>query len=85
MASSAAVKARCGAATALATGSGREIVALELDFDLVTRVRERGWNGLGQVLKSFRDRPNVYPPYGGGARSQALDALGPLVKPAARS
>mgnify|MGYP001474895911 CR=1 FL=1 len=29
--------------------------ALELDLDHVTTVRERGWHGLGQPLKSFRD------------------------------
>jgi deaminated glutathione amidase len=62
-------------------GTGREIVVLDLDMDVVADVRERGWNGLGQVLKSFRDRSNVYPPYREGARSKTLDALGPLVKP----
>lgn len=62
-------------------GSGHEVFALELDFDAVARVRERGWNGLGQVLKSFRDHPIVFPPYQPDARSAALDGLGPLVKP----
>jgi deaminated glutathione amidase len=65
-------------------GTGREVLALELDLDVVTGVRERGWNGLGQVLKSFRDHPIAYPPYQTGARSAALDALGPLVKPPPR-
>ena len=65
-------------------GSGREVLTLELDLDVVTQVRERGWNGLGQVLKSFRDHPIAYPPYQTGARSAALDALGPLVKPQSR-
>ena len=36
-------------------GTAREIIALELDLDQVTAVRERGWHGLGQPLKSFRD------------------------------
>lgn len=62
-------------------GSGREIVALDLDLDLVRRVRRRGWNGLGQTLKSFRDGPRAFPPYEAGARSPYLDALGPLEKP----
>ncbi len=62
-------------------GTGREQITTELDLDQVTTVRERGWHGLGQVLKSFRDHPIVYPPYERGARSPALDALGPLVKP----
>ncbi|MDE2462638.1 MAG: carbon-nitrogen hydrolase family protein [Alphaproteobacteria bacterium] len=62
-------------------GSGQEAFVLELDFDTVARVRERGWNGLGQVLKSFRDHPIVFPPYQPDARSTALDGLGPLVKP----
>ena len=65
-------------------GTGREVLALELDLDVVTQVRKRGWNGLGQVLKSFRDHPIAYPPYQTGARSAALDALGPLVKPQSR-
>ena len=59
-------------------GSGREIFALELDFDDVANVRERGWNGLGQPLKSFRDCEIQFPPYARGARSPALDALGPV-------
>ena len=62
-------------------GSGHEVFALELDLDSVVRVRERGWNGLGQVLKSFRDHAIAYPPYQPGAQSPALAALGPLVKP----
>ena len=65
-------------------GTGHEVLALELDLDAVTQVRERGWNGLGQVLKSFRDHPIAYPPYQTGARSAALDALGALVKPQKR-
>ena len=44
-------------------GTGREIIALELDLDLVTNMRERGWQGLGQPLKSFRDTDVSFPPY----------------------
>lgn len=64
-------------------GAGRDVVAVELDFDYVRRVRERGWHGLGQVLKSYRDGPRAYPPYHEGAVSAALNALGPLEKPGA--
>ena len=63
------------------SASAQEAFALDLDLDLVTRVRERGWNGLGQVLKSFRDHPIDWPAYRPGARSQTLEALGPLKKP----
>jgi len=34
---------------------GREIIPIEIDFQHVRRVRERGLNGLGQTMKSFRD------------------------------
>lgn len=61
---------------------GHDVFALELDLDAVTRVRERGWNGLGQPLKSFRDNDVVFPPYAEGAKSQTLEALGALEKPA---
>ncbi|WP_374570650.1 carbon-nitrogen hydrolase family protein [Phenylobacterium sp.] len=64
-------------------GSGRDVIAAELDLGYVRRVRERGWHGLGQVLKSFRDGPSTYPPYREGAVSAPLTALGPLEKPGA--
>jgi predicted amidohydrolase len=60
-------------------GPGREIIALDLDLDHVRRVREHGWMGLGQTLKSFRDGPPPLAPYlPGGQTSAALMALGPL-------
>lgn len=63
-------------------GSGHEVIAVELDLDQVTRVRERGWHGLGQPLKSLRDNPIVFPPYRDGfAASPAISGLGPLQKP----
>jgi predicted amidohydrolase len=66
-------------------GSGREIIALDLDLDHVRRVRERGWMGLGQTLKSFRDGPPPFAPHQpGGQTSPALMALGPLQTPPAR-
>ena len=73
-----------GGETLHEAGTAREIIAVTLDLDHVRRVRERGWNGLGQVLKSFRDGVAEFPAYGRGrGRSAALDALGPLTLPMA--
>ncbi len=67
-------------------GGGREVIALEIDLDLVTTMRERGWQGLGQPLKSFRDTQVSYPPYAPDAhRGGALAMLGPLERPAGRN
>lgn len=66
-------------------GAGREVIALELDLDAVANVRERGWQGLTQPLKSFRDTPVEFPPYAPGNRSRgALAELGPLERPSGR-
>ena len=66
-------------------GSGREVIALDLDLDYVRRVRDRGWHGLGQTLKSFRDGPAAFGPYLPGGRSTpSLVALGPLEMPRPR-
>ncbi|MDZ4811332.1 MAG: carbon-nitrogen hydrolase family protein [Pseudomonadota bacterium] len=63
-------------------GSGREVMAVEIDFAYLRRCRQRGWNGLGQTLKSFRDSSAVYPAYGAGcAPSDSFTALGPLQLP----
>ena len=63
-------------------GNGREIIAVELDFAYLRRCRERGWQGLGQPLKSFRDNPVAYPAYNAArADSAALSKLGPLERP----
>jgi len=43
--------------------SSREIITVEVDFDRVRRVRERGSFGLTQTLKSFRDHPVDFPQY----------------------
>lgn len=65
-------------------GSGRELIAFEVDFAQVRRVRERGWHNIGQTLKSFRDSKVVFPAYGAGvAPSKTLSALGPLALPRA--
>ncbi|WP_138380335.1 carbon-nitrogen hydrolase family protein [Luteithermobacter gelatinilyticus] len=63
-------------------GSGREIIIVDIDLEQVDRVRKRGWHGLGQVLKSFRDNKVAFPPYvEGGADTEALRKLGRLEKP----
>jgi predicted amidohydrolase len=62
--------------------TSREIVALEMDFDHVRRVRERGLHGLGQPLKSFRDAEITYPVYQEGAGAGAFAGLGALAIPA---
>lgn len=63
-------------------GPGREIIAFEIDFGHLRHCRQRGWQGLGQPLKSFRDKPVVYPAYGAAcAPSISLSRLGPLELP----
>ncbi|HTN13512.1 MAG TPA: carbon-nitrogen hydrolase family protein [Sphingomonadaceae bacterium] len=63
-------------------GTGRDIAAFELDFGYVRGVRERGWHGLGQVLKSFRDGSVAYPLHASAsARHEAMRDLGPLAVP----
>ncbi len=67
-------------------GTGREIIAVELDFEHVRRVRERGMHGLGQTLKSFRDHPVEFPPYrNSGTEPGAFATLGPLEVPQVES
>ncbi len=63
-------------------GSVREVFPVEVDFELVRRVRRRGWNGIGQVLKSFRDRAVDFPVCADRNHpADALAALGPLQLP----
>jgi predicted amidohydrolase len=53
-----------------------------VDFDRVRKSRRLGLQGLGQVLKSFRDTPIEYPCYRGQYReSAAMAGMGPLVMP----
>ncbi|MFA6312898.1 MAG: carbon-nitrogen hydrolase family protein [Sterolibacterium sp.] len=60
-----------------------QIIPIEIDFAKVRRERERGMRGLGQVLKSFRDREVEFPIYQRTAKAEAyLRTLGALVKPA---
>jgi predicted amidohydrolase len=64
-------------------GTGREVIAVEMDFTHVRRVRERGLHGLCQTLKSFRDHPVEFPPYRNAqADAGAFGELGPLEVPA---
>ncbi len=64
-------------------GRGREVFPFEVDFDFVRHVRRRGWHGIGQVLKSFRDRAVDFPVCADRGRpSEALLALGALQMPA---
>ena len=63
-------------------GVGREVMAFEVDFAYLRRCRQRGWHGLGQPLKNFRDSTVVYPAYGAGcAYSESFSTLGPLELP----
>ena len=59
-------------------GKGREIIPLRLDLDYVRDVRENGWHGLGQPLKSYRDSDVSFPVYAEDYESAALNELGPL-------
>ena len=63
-------------------GEKSEIIAFEVDMNYLRRCRERGWQVLGQPLKSFRDNPVLYPAYGAGcAPSKALAGLSALTLP----
>jgi predicted amidohydrolase len=62
--------------------SASEMIPLEVDFDRVRRSRERGLRGLGQQLKSFRDRAIEFEVYSPQGRAWPyLNSLGPLAKP----
>ena len=58
-----------------------QIIPIEIDMEQVRRSRERGIRGLGQMAKSFRDRPASFPVYGKGFDTTYLDSLGPLAAP----
>ena len=64
------------------SGGQEDMFPLEIDFDQVRRQRETGLRGLGQVLKSFRDRPTDFPVYDRASGTDAyLHGLGPLQMP----
>ena len=54
------------------------IFPIMLDLGLVRQVRANGANGLGQVLKSWRDRSASFPVYAADAESEYLTSLGAL-------
>jgi predicted amidohydrolase len=64
-------------------GEGPQIIPLEIDFDRVRRQREAGPNGLGQMLKSFRDRAVDFAVYDRDREEEFpyLASLGPMEKP----
>ncbi|MCZ4352467.1 carbon-nitrogen hydrolase family protein [Roseovarius aestuarii] len=70
-------------ATVLHQSAGQEdMFPIEMDLDYVRRQREIGMKGLGQVLKSFRDRPTDFPIYDRTSGTDAyLHQLGPLEIP----
>ena len=59
-------------------GQVTEIFPINIDLGLVRQVRAEGANGLGQVLKSFRDRNVALTTYDNNAASAYLESLGPL-------
>jgi predicted amidohydrolase len=76
----------CAGYTLHEAGTAAQIMPVEIDFDRIRRERERGVRGLGQTLKSFRDRSVEFPVYAAqGAGHGALDALGPLAMPGERT
>lgn len=59
-----------------------QVIPIEIDLEQVRRSRENGLRGLGQVVKSFRDRPAEFPVYARDSFDTGyLDSLGPLVQP----
>lgn len=61
--------------------STEQIVPIEIDLEQVRRSRERGIRGLGQMAKSFRDRPTEFPVYRRDFDASYLEGLGPLATP----
>lgn len=62
-------------------GQADSVFPLELDLALVQRCRSRGANGLGQTLKSYRDKSIHFDTYRAGATTPYLRSLGPLQMP----
>src|SRR5262249_22698084 len=63
-------------------GHGQEIIPVMVDLDRVHAERESGLRGLGQPLKSFRDRSVDFSVYDRARfASHYLASLGPLAKP----
>ena len=70
-------------ATVLHQSAGQEdMFPIEIDLDQVRRQRETGLKGLGQVLKSFRDREAEFTVYDRTSGADVyLSTLGPLEIP----
>jgi predicted amidohydrolase len=60
-------------------GQRDEIFPITVDFGLVRHVRHNGANGLGQMLKSFRDRSVKFPDQNPGNPGKYLEDLGPMI------
>lgn len=59
-----------------------QFIPIEIDLEQVRRQRENGIRGLGQMIKSFRDRPAEFPVYDkANFDSGYLDSLGPVAQP----
>ena len=71
-------------ALVLHQSAGQEdMFPIEIDLDQVRRQLETGMRGLGQVLKSFRDRSTDFSVYDRQSGADAyLQSLGPLAVPA---
>ena len=67
-------------------GSGEEFMPVDIDINNARRGRSTGLFGLGQVLKSFRDRKVEFEVYdrSKGSTQEFLNNLGPLVRPERR-
>lgn len=61
-------------------GEIEQIIPLEIDLDRVRRSREFGLRGLGQTLKSFRERQVEFTIYWDRSQHPYLEQLGPLHK-----
>ena len=59
-------------------GTTEEIFPIEINLEQVRHERQHGIMGLGQVLKSFRDRAVDFPVYAKTTEQPYLDSLGPL-------
>jgi predicted amidohydrolase len=59
-----------------------QFIPIEIDLEQVRRQRQNGIRGLGQMLKSFRDRPVDFPVYDRTRfDSRFLESLGPIAQP----
>ena len=64
------------------SGGQEDMFPIEIDLSMVRRQRETGMKGLGQVLKSFRDRSTDFSIYDRNSGTDAyLNTLGPLEVP----